>query len=97
MRRWPMPAPCLGRRLTPVQRRPDGGATIPCTVTLCDDAPELTTEVVTWTVADAAWAGGLTKVAYDQCGRSVAITRTRPVNASARVENARRAACWCRS
>ena len=29
---------------------------MPCTLTLCDDVPELSTEVVTWTVADAAVA-----------------------------------------
>jgi hypothetical protein len=44
---------------------PLGDSTFNCAVTPCDAVPELTTEVVTWTVAAAAVGDGVvTYVAY---------------------------------
>jgi hypothetical protein len=44
---------------------PLGSLTIPWTVTLCDDVPALTTEVVTWTVAEVVVGDGVvTNVAH---------------------------------
>ncbi len=38
---------------------PLASLTVPCTLTLCDDVPELTTDVVTLTVADAVVGVGV--------------------------------------
>jgi len=51
--------------LTGASAVPLASLTMPCRLTLCDDVPELTTEVVTLTVADAVvGAGVLTYVAH---------------------------------
>jgi hypothetical protein len=44
---------------------PAASLTMPCTLTLAEAAPELTTEVETWTVADVVVGAGVcTYVAY---------------------------------